>query len=78
MRYYAIATDYDGTLAHHGGVEISTIRRLEKVRETGRKLLLVTGRRLEELLERAANLRVDGNAGSIGASMTKAAAVATG
>lgn len=49
MRYFALASDYDGTLAHHGAVEDSTIDALKRVRDSGRKLLLVTGRELPEL-----------------------------
>jgi hydroxymethylpyrimidine pyrophosphatase-like HAD family hydrolase len=49
MRYLAMACDYDGTLAHHGRVEASTIAALERVRASGRKLLLVTGRQLDDL-----------------------------
>jgi hydroxymethylpyrimidine pyrophosphatase-like HAD family hydrolase len=50
MRYLALATDYDGTLAHDGRVAGTTIAALERLRETGRKLIMVTGRRLEDLL----------------------------
>ena len=50
MRYLALATDYDGTLALHGRVHESTVRSLEKVLTTNRKLLLVTGRELDDLL----------------------------
>ncbi|HMB04798.1 MAG TPA: HAD-IIB family hydrolase [Isosphaeraceae bacterium] len=50
MRYLALATDYDGTLAHHGQVDEPTLAALGKLRESGRKLILVTGRELEELL----------------------------
>lgn len=50
MRYLALATDYDGTLALHGRVYESTLRSLEKVLTTNRKLLLVTGRELDDLL----------------------------
>ena len=49
MRYLAFATDYDGTLAHHGRVDDPTLAALYKVRESGRKLLLVTGREIEDL-----------------------------
>lgn len=49
MRYFALATDYDGTLAHHGSVSKSTLKALEKVKKSGRKLILVTGRQLEDL-----------------------------
>jgi HAD superfamily hydrolase (TIGR01484 family) len=47
----ALATDYDGTLAHHGEVAPETLEALRQVRESGRKLILVTGRKLEDLLE---------------------------
>jgi len=50
MRYQALATDYDGTLAKHGQVDGPTLAALEQLRATGRKLILVTGRELEELL----------------------------
>jgi hypothetical protein len=49
MRYIALATDYDGTLAHDGVVSQSTISALERVRKSGRKLILVTGRELPDL-----------------------------
>jgi HAD superfamily hydrolase (TIGR01484 family) len=51
MRYHALATDYDGTLAHKGKVDSLTIAALEKLLATGRKLVLVTGRELPELLD---------------------------
>jgi hydroxymethylpyrimidine pyrophosphatase-like HAD family hydrolase/energy-coupling factor transporter ATP-binding protein EcfA2 len=50
MRYLAFATDYDGTLALHGAVSKSTAAALERLRDSGRKLLLVTGRELDDLL----------------------------
>src|SRR5690349_9973349 len=50
MRFFALATDYDGTLAHDGVVSSATIEALERFRETGRKLLLVTGRELPDLI----------------------------
>src|ERR1043166_4681563 len=49
MRYLAFATDYDGTLAHDGKVSSRTLRDLERVKNSGRKLLLVTGRELPDL-----------------------------
>ncbi len=51
MRYLALATDYDGTLALHGQVHQSTIRSLEKLLRTNRKLYLVTGRELDDVLQ---------------------------
>ncbi|MBI3804124.1 MAG: HAD-IIB family hydrolase [Nitrospirae bacterium] len=50
MRYYALATDYDGTLATDGRVDESTLDALKRLRNSGRRLILVTGRELEDLL----------------------------
>ena len=50
MRYLALACDYDGTLATHGQVNEETVEALQRVLASGRKLLLVTGRELEDLL----------------------------
>jgi HAD superfamily hydrolase (TIGR01484 family) len=50
MRYLALAADYDGTLAADGVVERATIAGLERFIASGRKLILVTGRELDELL----------------------------
>lgn len=49
MRYFALATDYDGTLATDGQVDSATIEALKRLRESGRKLFLVTGRHLDDL-----------------------------
>jgi hydroxymethylpyrimidine pyrophosphatase-like HAD family hydrolase len=49
MRFLALACDYDGTLARHGRVDAATVTALERVRESGRKVLLVTGRQLDDL-----------------------------
>lgn len=49
MRYLALATDYDGTLAHHGRLSSETIEALERLIASGRKVLLVTGRELQDL-----------------------------
>jgi hydroxymethylpyrimidine pyrophosphatase-like HAD family hydrolase len=50
MRFVALATDYDETLADHGSVVESTEQALDRLRKSGRKLLLVTGRDLDDLL----------------------------
>lgn len=50
MRYLALATDYDGTLAHHGAVDGETIEALRRLAASGRKLILVTGRQIDDLL----------------------------
>ena len=49
MRYAVLATDYDGTLATQGHVDAPTLAALEKVRQSGRKLILVSGRHLPDL-----------------------------
>jgi HAD superfamily hydrolase (TIGR01484 family) len=49
MKYFALATDYDGTLALHGKVDEPTVAALERVRASGRRLIMVTGRELDEL-----------------------------
>lgn len=43
MYFIALATDYDGTLAHDGIVAKKTLVALERFRKSGRKLVLVTG-----------------------------------
>ncbi len=49
MRFRVVATDYDGTLANNGRVAKKSLQTLAGVRESGRKLLLVTGRELDGL-----------------------------
>ncbi|HSI85731.1 MAG TPA: HAD-IIB family hydrolase, partial [Candidatus Methylacidiphilales bacterium] len=49
MRYLALATDYDGTLAHDGAVPEPAIHALEKLRASGRKIILVTGREMTDM-----------------------------
>jgi hydroxymethylpyrimidine pyrophosphatase-like HAD family hydrolase len=51
MRYFALAADYDGTLASDGAVYPETVAAIERLVASGRKLILVTGRILPELLE---------------------------
>src|SRR6476619_5121082 len=50
MRYTAVALDFDGTIAHDSEVPPHVVDGLKRLKETGRKLLLVTGRELPELL----------------------------
>src|SRR5215813_13745400 len=49
MRYHALACDYDGTIAWDGHLTESTIAALIAVKKSGRKLILVTGRELDDL-----------------------------
>jgi HAD superfamily hydrolase (TIGR01484 family) len=50
MRFAALAVDFDGTLAHEGAVPPELLQQLAKVRASGRRVILVTGRDLDELL----------------------------
>ena len=49
MIVHVLACDYDGTIADEGRVIEPTAAVLARVRESGRKLFLVTGRRLDDL-----------------------------
>jgi hydroxymethylpyrimidine pyrophosphatase-like HAD family hydrolase len=49
MRYLALASDYDGTLAHDSHVSEETLAAIERLKATGRKVILVTGREMPEL-----------------------------
>lgn len=50
MYFIALAADYDGTIAEDGTVHEATLVALKEVKASGRKLILVTGRDLRELL----------------------------
>jgi hydroxymethylpyrimidine pyrophosphatase-like HAD family hydrolase len=50
MRYLALATDYDNTLAANGRVAAATRAALARLRASGRRAVLVSGRRLDDLL----------------------------
>ncbi|HTZ95608.1 MAG TPA: HAD family hydrolase [Terriglobales bacterium] len=49
MRFLLLATDYDGTLASEGHVQQKSIAAVERLRASGRKLILVTGRHMPDL-----------------------------
>jgi hydroxymethylpyrimidine pyrophosphatase-like HAD family hydrolase len=50
MRFVALAADFDGTLASDGVIDPATISALERLRHSGRELILVTGREVPELV----------------------------
>ena len=50
MRCQVLACDYDGTLASDGRIAPETMRALGRVRDSGRRIVLVTGRQLDDLL----------------------------
>ena len=49
MKLRALATDYDGTIAHDGVVDEATVAALQRAHDAGLKLIMVTGRELTEL-----------------------------
>jgi hydroxymethylpyrimidine pyrophosphatase-like HAD family hydrolase len=49
MHYLALATDYDGTLAHDSHVSDEALQAVRRLKASGRKLILVTGREMPEL-----------------------------
>lgn len=50
MRYLALVADYDGTLATGDRLSEAAALALERLRVSGRRAVLVTGRRLDDLL----------------------------
>jgi len=58
MYFLALATDYDGTIAHRGSVNAATVTALKKCKESGRRLILVTGRELPDLKRVFADVKV--------------------
>ncbi len=57
MRYLGLVVDFDGTLATDGRVGDATVNALLRLRASGRRLMMATGRELPDL--RAAFARVD-------------------
>lgn len=49
MHYFALACDFDQTLAEMGVVSKNTLAALERLLASGRKVVLVTGRQLDDL-----------------------------
>lgn len=49
MKYRALASDYDGTLAHDGVITAATLAALDRFLQSGRHLFMVTGRELPDL-----------------------------
>jgi hydroxymethylpyrimidine pyrophosphatase-like HAD family hydrolase len=57
-RFRALATDYDGTLAHDGAVQKTTLAALQRLKGAGHRLVLVTGRVIHELVATFPEYRV--------------------
>jgi hydroxymethylpyrimidine pyrophosphatase-like HAD family hydrolase len=56
MRYLALVTDYDGVIARDGRASPAAIAAIERLRSSGRRAVLITGRRLESLKESCPDL----------------------
>src|SRR5690242_4190153 len=50
VRYLALATDYDETIARHGRLGDDAKAALQRLRASGRRAVLVTARTLDDLL----------------------------
>jgi hydroxymethylpyrimidine pyrophosphatase-like HAD family hydrolase len=51
MRFKGLAVDFDGTIAWHGAVDEPTLNALLRLKLSGRKLMMVTGREIPDLLK---------------------------
>ena len=58
MYFLALAADYDGTIADHGFVNAATAEALKRFRDTGRRLVLVTGREIADLTHAFAEIKI--------------------
>ena len=56
MRYLALVTDYDGVIARDGRPSGTALSAIERLRKSGRRAILITGRHLENLRESCPNL----------------------
>ncbi len=57
-RFRALAVDYDDTLASNGAVDPHVLQGLQQLKDSGRRLLLITGRQLDELQAVGPDLRI--------------------
>ena len=58
MFFLALAVDFDGTLASEGLVAAETLAALRRLRESGRRIVLVTGRELRDLRNHLSDLSI--------------------
>ncbi|KQQ85737.1 hypothetical protein ASF65_04095 [Aureimonas sp. Leaf324] len=58
MFFLALAVDFDGTLASEGLVAAETFAALRRLRESGRRVVLVTGRELRDLCTHLSDLSI--------------------
>jgi hydroxymethylpyrimidine pyrophosphatase-like HAD family hydrolase len=58
MRYLVLVSDYDGTVATEGRAETAALKAIERLRTSGRRVILLTGRRIDDLLAACPRLRL--------------------
>jgi HAD superfamily hydrolase (TIGR01484 family) len=58
MRYLVLVSDYDGTIATEGRAETAALKAIERLRTSGRRVILLTGRRIDDLLAACPRLRL--------------------
>ncbi|HEX2227114.1 MAG TPA: HAD family hydrolase [Candidatus Binatia bacterium] len=58
MRYLALAVDYDGSIAANGHPDEAALSAIERLRMSGRRAVLVTGRRIDDLLRACPRIRL--------------------
>ena len=58
MRYLTLVADYDGTLADNDRMSAETARAVERLKASGRRAIMVTGRRLKHLLADCAYVKL--------------------
>src|SRR4029078_8988903 len=56
VRYLALATDYDGVIAKEGVASKEALAALRRLKQSGRRVVLMTGRRLAHLQESCTDL----------------------
>jgi HAD superfamily hydrolase (TIGR01484 family) len=58
VHFLCLVTDYDGTIADQGHVKPEVVAALERLKATGRRLVLATGRLLDDLLHAFPEVRL--------------------
>lgn len=58
MRYLALVTDYDGVIASEGRASSAALAAIKRLRMSGRRVILITGRRLDDLRESCPDLSI--------------------
>jgi hydroxymethylpyrimidine pyrophosphatase-like HAD family hydrolase len=58
VRYLALVTDYDGVIATDGRASSVAVEAIQRLQMSGRRAILITGRRLEDLFEKFPQLSI--------------------